>query len=59
VAEDDHAGLERLVRQPDGTRRYHELLDAGELVGPRRTRQVAKDRPYRSEVDRSGPFLRV
>ena len=32
VAEDDFAELDRLVRQPDGGRQYHELLMAGDLV---------------------------
>ncbi len=32
VAEDDHAELDRLVREPEGGRQYHELLMAGELA---------------------------
>ena len=35
VAQGDAAGLERLVRLPDGGRQYHELLMAGELEPPR------------------------
>ena len=34
AAEDDFAELDRLVRQPDGGRQYHELLMAGDLAEP-------------------------